>query len=480
MDEKKPKLFGTSGVRGETNVEITPELAMNLSIAFADWVGGEGKIVVGRDTRFGAAMLTHAISAGIESMGLDVIDCGVLPTPALGHALMDLKAAGGVMVTGSHMPPERVGLIYLDGNACYVSGEKALEIEDRYFRGLKRTEPVIMDSIGTMCMDDSRIDKYKDFLKRLINVEMIRSLTDRGDFKVVADPGNGTGVGILPELLEQCGIEVLPLHDTMKGYPERSPEPRAHTLGKTAEFLREKGASMGAALDLDADRVLFIDEEGRVVSEDVMGAVFGKWVFERFSGGSGIEDPICVTPVNSSGLIDYVAEQYGVEMKYCRIGQPDTERVLQKYHDRAVFAYEESGKYYFASDVHWCDGILSTLYLLQIMAEKRKSLGELTKEFPTFFQAKAQLRCSDRAKAQVYENVIERFNSSTELLEGRKLDTDIDGLKRQYEDNSWLLLRPSGTEPLFRLYSDAMSQDRANGLLAAGKYLVEAAIRDND
>ena len=479
MDERKPKLFGTSGVRGETNVEKTPDLAMSLSRAFADWLGGKGRIVIGRDTRFGAAMLTHAIAAGVESMGLDVIDCGVLPTPALGHALMDLEANGGVMVTGSHMPPQRLGLIYLDGNACYVSGEKALEIEDRYFRGLRLTEPVIMDSIGTMSADHSRIGKYKDLLKGLIDVERIRSLADRVDFKVVADPGNGTGVAILPELMEYCGIEVVRLNDTIKGNPDRSPEPRAHTLEKTAEFLKENGASLAAALDLDADRVLFIDEEGRVVSEDVMGAVFGKWVFERCKGME-MDDPICVTPVNSSGLIDYVAKQYGVEMKYCRIGQPDTERVLRKYQDRAEFAYEESGKYYFASEVHWCDGILATLFLLQIMGEKGKSLRELSEEFPTFFQAKAQFRCSDHAKERVYERVKELFNNSPELLEDRQLDTYIDGLKRQYADNSWLLLRPSGTEPLFRLYSDAMTQERANGLLALGKDLVETAIREND
>jgi len=238
-----------------------------------------------------------------------------------------------------------------------------------------------------------------------------------------------------------------------------------------------EGASLGAATDLDADRVLFIDETGNVISEDVMGAIFGKWAFRR-AAEEGIVDPVCITPVNSSGLIEYVAREFDVEVQYCMIGQPDTERRLKEFGKRAVYAYEESGKYYFALDVHWCDGILATLYLLQIMAERNMTLGELASEFPTFHQAKAQLRCGDEAKSRVYGRVMELFRTEASLLEGRKEDITIDGLKRLYSDDSWLLLRPSGTEPLFRLYSDALDRGRAEELVREGTKLVQAAIEE--
>jgi len=470
-------MFGTSGVRGGTNTEITPELAMNLSRAFGDWLGA-GKVVIGRDTRFGTSMLSKAISAGLQSMGLDVIDCGIVPTPALGFALKELKAAGGVMVTGSHMPPERVGLIYMDGTASYISDNKALEVEDRYFNGLKGSKKIVMHSIGTAEIDGRVLGRYEKYIGDIVDRDVIAKLALRENFKVVVDPGNGTASGIMPSLIEKCGIEVIRLHDHYRGDPERSPEPRKHTLGKTVSSLMEHHASLAAATDLDADRVLFVDETGEVVSEDVMGAVFGKWIFEKCRR-TGKKDPVCVTPVNSSGLIDYLAKQYGVDIEYCRIGQPDTERVLTVHKDRAVYAYEESGKYYFAMHVHWCDGILATLFLLQIMSERQKKLHELTEEFPRFYQAKAQLLCLDAVKDQVYESVIHRFHNTPALLEGRVKDISIDGLKRLFNDNSWLLLRPSGTEPLFRLYSDAMTQDRADELLESARILVEESIREN-
>lgn len=477
MGIRKPRLFGTSGVRGATNIEITPELALKLSKAFADWLGRKGTVVLGRDTRYGAPMICHAIAAGLESRGMNVIDCGVLPTPALGHALLDIKADGGVMVTGSHMPPERLGLIYLDGSASYISDDKALEVEDRYFNGLRDSDAVIMDRIGTMIADGTRIERYMEFLKGLIDKGTISKLASGPDFRVVADPGNGTAVNILSSLIRFCGIEVLALHEEMRGDPERPPEPRKHTLGKTVEYLTNTNASFAAATDLDADRVLFIEEEGKVLSEDVIGAIFAKWVFKKcIEEGNG--SPVCITPVNSSGLIEYVAKEFGVTVEYCKIGQPDTERALREYGKRAVFAYEESGKYYFARHVHWCDGILSTLFLLEIMAEREMSLKELSREFPRFYQAKAQFRCSDTAKERVYECLVKRFDSSPSMLEGRKKDITIDGFKRIFNDNSWLLLRPSGTEPLFRLYSDAMSQDRANELLSLGAELVKRSMEE--
>jgi len=343
---------------------------------------------------------------------------------------------------------------------------------------LKDREPIVMHSIGTAATDHGVLDRYGRFLEGLIDRKLIAKLARRDNFRVVADPGNGTASGIMPSLIEKCGIEVIRLHDHHSGDPERAPEPRKHTLAKTVSSLLEHNASLAAATDLDADRVLFVDETGEVVSEDVMGAVFGKWIFEKCRK-TAKDDPVCVTPVNSSGLIDYLAKQYGVDMEYCRIGQPDTERVLSVHEDRAVYAYEESGKYYFAMHVHWCDGILATLFLLQIMSERQKTLRELTEEFPRFYQAKAQFRCPDTVKEKVYEDVIRRFHNSPSLLEGRVKDITIDGLKRLFDDDSWLLLRPSGTEPLFRLYSDAMTQERADGLLESARALVEESISEN-
>lgn len=474
-------MFGTSGVRGETNTEITPMLAMELSYAFGKWLGGKGMVVMARDTRFGAQMLTQAITAGLNSAGLDVLDCGIMPTPALALSIIELGGKGGVMVTGSHMPPNRIGLIYMDSNACYISDKKALEVEELYFSQSECGSPddrSVMNDIGIRKVVTGRMERYMEHALSLIDREFIAELTLEKNFRIVLDPGNGTAVDILPAMVKRCGIKVAAINNIRKGNPDRSAEPRATTLDSTINALRKHNAKLAAATDVDADRVVFIDEEGKVVSEDVVGAIFGKWIFEKCADEK-VDDPVCITPVNSSGLIDYLAEKYEVKMAYCRIGQPDTERALMEHGDKAVYAYEESGKYYFAKDVHWCDGNLATLFLLQIMAERKMTLAELADDFPDFYQAKGQRRCSDQSKDSVYASVVKRFNEDVNLAKDKKMDITIDGLKRIYNDNSWLLVRPSGTEPLFRVYSDAMSRKRADFLLSQGEKLIDEAIKDS-
>ena len=481
MNYLKTKLFGTSGIRGETNKEISPNLALELSIAFGTWLDDKGTVVLGRDTRFGAEMLIHAISAGLQSVGLDVLDCGVLPTPALSLKLQELKSVGGVMVTGSHMPPNRIGLIFLDSDACYLSDNKALEVENLYFqtstKEIKNKIPT-MNKIGTFNKIFDSSERYVEFVLSLIDKKKISELSINRDFKVVVDPGNGTAVEILPDLVEQCGLNVIAINNVKKGNPDRPAEPRASTLDGTRDCVKNNKAQLGTATDVDADRVVFINENCEVVSEDLIGAIFAKNMFENYAKQDK-HGMICVTPVNSSGLIDYLANNYNVKMKYCKIGQPDTERALIEAGEKAVFAYEESGKYYFAKDVHWCDGNLATLVLLQIMAMRKKTLVELTDEFPKFYQTKSQFECTDDSKENVLRTLTKKFKCDKKLLQDQVMDITIDGLKRIYNDNSWLLLRPSGTEPLFRLYSDAMTQERADYLIVEAERIVSESIQEN-
>src|SRR6185436_11809507 len=195
--------------------------------------------------------------------------------------------------------------------------------------------------------------------------------------------------------------------------------------------------------DVDADRVLFIDADGIPISEDTAGAVFAKTVLKP--------GDLCVVPINSSGLIERVCRDAGARLEYCAVGQPPTLEAIKKL--GAVYSYEESGKYYFPRTFLWPDGVYSAGRMLELMAKTGRSLAELASEFPRYHQVKKNVTVDSERQEQAMRRAAQRLEKS--LVDGRTRDVTVDGFKRVYSDNSWLLFRKSGTEPLIRVYSDA-------------------------
>ncbi|MDI6788322.1 MAG: hypothetical protein QME51_08120, partial [Planctomycetota bacterium] len=223
-------------------------------------------------------------------------------------------------------------------------------------------------------------------------------------------------------------------------------------------------------------------EKGSVLSEDLVGALFAREIISRRGGTK-----ICVTPVNSSFLIEETVALCGGRLEYCRIGQPETIKAIKQC--GASFSYEESGKYYFCEDSLCPDALLTSLKLLEIMAGQNKPLSSISSEFPQFYQVKHSLTHQDilgGATAvpsgtkgafsinKLFQKIEELWKS--ECREGSERDLTIDGLKRIYKDKSWLLIRKSGTEPLIRIYSDAPSRERAEQLVRQGEELVRKAV----
>jgi phosphomannomutase/phosphoglucomutase len=460
--ERKPRLFGTAGIRGLTNVEITPGLALSIARSYGDWLGNAGLGAVGRDTRYGAAMLSMAAASGLVSAGMDVVDCGVIPTGGLAAYLRHAKAKGAVLITGSHTPPERIGVIAMLSDGAYVPDATAVEIEDRHAQGSFAYVPP--ERIGSVRIAHDALEVYRAFLLSYADVEPIRRWRPR----VLVDPANGTASHVLPGLLRELGCDVVELNCVPGPVPARPSEPRAKTLSEAGAKVREHHCDLGIAPDVDADRVLFIDAGGTCASEDVIGAAFAEEVLSR------AKNKLCVSPINSSGLLDWVCARIGARIEWCPPGQPSTvEKVKQV---GAVYSYEESGKYYFCEEALWCDGPLAALKLLSILGREKVGLAQLVARYPSFTQVKLVVPCPDAIKARVMERLRERWEN--ELADGRREDVTIDGLKRVYQDNSWLLLRKSGTEPLVRVYSDAMDAGRAKALVEAGKALLESVMRE--
>jgi len=266
---------------------------------------------------------------------------------------------------------------------------------------------------------------------------------------VALDPAGGSGAGIISRLMNSLGCKVNSMDDVQTDAAPRQMEPRHDTVSGLSKLVKASSSDFGAAYDADCDRVLFIDEKGQTLSEDLAGAIFAKYIYNAGPGN-------CITPINSSSLIKKVWKGQVVE---CRVGPPEISLAIKQNVGR--FAYEESGKYFFPPKILWADGIMATTMIASIISKSKKSLSEIVSEFPTHFQVKKNLRGEPADMQNVLALIRQKFVPDAEL-------NDMDGLKYVYPDGSWLLFRPSGTEPLLRVYVDSASEKTANVLSRAG------------
>lgn len=458
------KLFGTSGIRGRTFEEITPNLAERVGRAFATYLGGDGTIAVGRDTRYGAETIEYALIAGLTAAGIDVVRCGVIPTPALAYSAKKLSAKGAVMITGSHTPSDRIGIIPMLDDGAYLFGKAAEIVEKEVLKNSANSglvqEPARSGIISHA--ENTAIESYKRFLLQGAEHDLIRS----AGFRILVDSGNGTACHFAATVLRALDCDVVPINDLPSGAPNRAPEPRAETLQDTLAHLQEQNCDLGVAFDLDADRILFLTPQ-RVIPENLIGAILTDSILGKAKPGSCL-----VLPINTSGLITTVIRKYpGTKTVYCKIGQPATIDAVKK-EASCVFAFEESGKYYFINEGNfWTDGGLTAIRLLEIIAQKGYSLDKLASEYPKYSSVSQSIRIPEGESRYLYNKIAKSIESClkervSELLE-------VDGLRVNFMDGAWLLIRPSGTEPLIRIVADAPSEVRAQNLLNRGLEIVK-------
>ncbi|MBI3273323.1 MAG: hypothetical protein HYZ53_30320 [Planctomycetes bacterium] len=456
------RMFGTAGIRGLTNVEITPLLALRMAHAFGTYLGGRGRMLVGRDTRYGAEMLSAASAAGLMSAGMRVVDVGVIPTGGFATYLTRRKFDGGVLITGSHTPNDRIGFIAMMSDGAYVPEAVAKALEAAYEKDQRARIPV-KHEIGAMEPAELPLELYLQSLLESVDIDLIR----KRKFRVLVDPVNGAAAGVIQDFLRRLDCQLLEMNGRPSPVFGRPSEPRASCLGPAAEAVLAAHCDLGLATDVDADRILFIDDKGNILSEDLTGALFADDLLPR------MKRKVCVIPINSSGLIELICARHGARIVDCPPGQPATVEAVKAAD--ADYAYEESGKYYFCRQALWCDALLAAGKMLELLARKDLSLSNVSVPYPRFHQVKRTIHCDDRVKVRAMELVRELWEK--ELLEGRQKDVTVDGLKRVYQDNSWLLLRKSGTEPLIRVYSDATTRERADELVRKGDALLRRALK---
>lgn len=449
------KLFGTNGIRGVTNKELTPEFASNMGLAIGTFLKG-GEVIIGTDTRTSNQMLKSAVISGLLASGCSVVDAGILPTPSLQYAVKEYKSSGGVVITASHNPPEFNGIKCIDSDGTELSKEKEEKIEEIYFS--KKFNLVEWSRIKSTEVDENVNEMYINGIMKRVDVNSIRN---RG-LKVILDCANGAGSLVSPYLLERLGCKVITLNSHPDGtFPGHPSEPTPENAADLIKVVKDVGADVGILHDGDADRTVFVDENGTYIPGEKSLAFVGKEMLVKSGGG------IIVTPVATSSCVEDLAKRHNGQVIYTKVGSPTVARVMME--KRAVFGGEENGGLIFPEFQYCRDGAMSAAKVMETMAKRKKKLSELVKEVPNYFVYKTKLSCRDDKKEYLLKKMVEYAKST-----GDKFDTT-DGTKI-FTKEGWVLIRPSGTEPLCRIYGETKDLEKSKKIVEEYRKVVEKII----
>ncbi len=423
------KLFGTNGVRGEVNKDMTIDLAARLAKSIGSWLGG-GTVSIGTDTRLSNQMLKSAVIAGLTATGCDVVDLGEAPTPAIQLYTRE-NTDLGIGITASHNPPKFNGIKCVDSDGTELIKSKEEEIEKIFFD--ESYKLVDWSKVGRIRTDDP-VSPYNDAVIDKIDHDKIRN----AKLKVVVDCANGVGALSTPVILRELGCSVITLNAQPDGtFPGHDSEPTEENLKDLIEMVKATGADLGIANDGDADRAIFIDEKGNFMHGDRTLTLIAKREVKEHGGG------IVVTPVSSSSSVEDVVVEEGGTLIYTAVGSPIVAREMIK--QGAIFGGEENGGLIFSDHQYCRDAAMSAARIVEMIATGGP-LSEMVSKLPNYSLDKRGFPCPDELK----ESMMERLKS---FYSDEEYD-DTDGLKILYDDG-WVLIRPSGTEPKYRIYSEA-------------------------
>jgi len=426
---------------------------VRAGLSFAALLQNKGSVLVCRDVRASSQLIENALISGLLAGGVDAVECGIVPTPAMLFAIKRLHYSGGVSVTGSHTPASTTGLLFFLDDTGEIS-----EREEQRFEELFKAEHLTRKSWSEVG-SSSALDISDTYLEQLR-----KELGNLNGYRVVVDPGNGSTWRTLSSALENAGCEVITINGQPDGtFPARSPYPQPSTLGQLASTVKDSKADLGVGVDSDGDRALFA-RSGNVLWGDTTCAIFVKNELRSHNGGQ------VITTINTSNIIRLLCQEYGGTLTVTKVGPPAMAQALRNQKD-ALIATEESGKYIWPQILLYGDAALATGKLLKIMREEQKSLEELEGELPRFYQFKSTFSCPEQLKSPAVDFAVNVWKDAKDV----EVST-IDGIKVNYPDHSSFLLRASGTEPTLRCYAESRNLNEAKKLLETVNKLAQEAL----
>ena len=453
MAASQQRLFGTNGVRFVPGVSHDLDFAINLAEAIGTYFVS-GEVLIGQDGRLSSPALSNAAVSGLLSSGRDVAEAGLVPTPALQYCIKAMGFRGGVMVTASHNPPQYNGLKVSGSDGVEVPRLDEQRIEKIFFdRSQNKAD---WKTIGVSRQEPSVIRTY---LKGILSKVNTKAIADR-KFTVVMDVGNGAQAVAAPYLVESLGCKLITLNSVVDGtFPGRGPEPIPEALKDLSAAVKSVRADLGVAYDGDGDRSMFCDEDGRVLWGDQSGCLVADFVLERHPGGT------VVTSVASSQAIEIVAKKHGGKVLRTKVGAVDIARTILER--SAVFGFEENGGCLYQPHIAVRDGGMTTALMLECLAGRGMSFSRaLSFVVPKYFQSKTKLEVNAKKVDAVMRAVEKQSRGEVERVDGIKLWAD---------EHSWVLVRPSGTEPIVRIFAESDTQDGAEQLVKKFVRVVKSA-----
>ena len=434
------KFFGTNGIRGIFSEDFTLEFVHDMTLAIGTYFE-KGPILIGYDGRESSPIICKIISSTLNSIGIDCNVAGIVPTPCLEFAVKALGYSGGIMITASHNPPQYNGIKPAGKDGVEISREDELVIEDIYFKKSWITNPEKWGVTG----DETRaIDTYLKGILSQIDSKLIESKS----FKVVLDLGNGAQAVTAPDFCKMINCEAILVNETIDGmFPGRGSEPTPQNLSVLSKTVIENKANLGIAFDGDGDRSIFCDNLGNILTGDKSALVLIQHILNKNPNS------LVVTCLNSGLNTEVLAEKYNSKVIRTKVGSVEVSRKMLS--TDALIGFEENGGFMFGTHNQVRDGCMSLALMLDLLANIDNSLSDEISKLPSSFTTKDKMKCSSDDVDKIISSLKEEFPES-----------DLsDGIKIIIDSKNWVMIRPSGTEPIIRIYAESESQEKLEALM---------------
>ena len=434
------KFFGTNGIRGVFSEDLTLEFVHDMTLAIGTYFE-KGTVLIGFDGRESSPVISKVVSSALNSIGIDCNVVGIVPTPCLQFAVKTLGYSGGIMITASHNPPQYNGIKPTAKDGVEISREDELVVEDIYLQKswIKETE-----NWGITGKEERAIEIYLKGIASQVDSKLIESK----NFKVVLDLGNGVQAVSAPDFCKMMQWQTLLVNQNIDGkFPGRGSEPTPQNLSELSQTVTENNADFGIAFDGDGDRSIFCDNKGNILTGDKSALALTQHILKKNSNS------VIVTCLNSGSNIEVLADKFNSKVIRTKIGSVEVSRKM--IHTDALIGFEENGGYMYGKHNQVRDGCMTLALMLDLLTTG-KSLSDEIASLPPSFTTKDKVSCSPENVSKLISSLKEEFPSS---------DTT-DGIKIIINPKNWVMIRPSGTEPIVRVYAEAESQEKLDILMS--------------
>lgn len=440
-----------SGIRGtiggKPGENLTPLDAVTFASAYGSWLRGQSagpeklRLVIGRDARISGPMISELVINTLLGMGIDIIDLGLSTTPTVAIAVPQEGADGGIIITASHNPGQWNALKLLNDKGEFIDAEAGAEVLRQ--AKLKEFSFAEVPYLGERTHNEAYMDIHVDEVLALDRVDA--SVIRAGGFKAVVDAVNSSGGIAVPKLLEQLGVEVVPLYCEPTGEFPHNPEPLREHLDDICRKVVEEKADLGIVVDPDVDRLVFVDEKGELFGEEYTLVACADYILSKTPGNT-------VSNLSSTRALRVITEKHGGSYTASAVGEVNVVREMKA--KSAVIGGEGNGGVIYPDSHYGRDALVGIALFLMLVAERKATLSEIRAGYPSFFMSKKKISLTpgldtDALLLKIYEVYKEEEISQ------------VDGVKIDFEEG-WVHMRKSNTEPIIRVYTEASSQERAD------------------